>query len=211
VIGWSRREIGLGTVAALAALTAAGRLLFSWWPNVSPAYFLVFAVGVAFGPRAGASVGALAMAATDVLLSGFLPESFVNLPAMAFLGFVGGLLGAVVDFGQRSDVPRPLASALAGFVGVAAVILFSIASDTLSFAFFLLPSGAGWAAYRGLILAGLAFNVVPAAIVGCLFAWMLFPTLRAARLANLTAPMVPPVPEPRPQPATRGPLFGSYP
>jgi uncharacterized membrane protein len=192
------RAVGVGTISALAAFACAARLLFVWLPNASPVFFIVFAAGVAFGPRCGGAVGLLAMTVSDVLLSGFTPTAFVNAPAMAVLGLAGGALGRRVNFGQGEDLPTFYAAAVGGFLGVLAVLCFSLLADSLTFLLFLLPSGATWLVYRDYVVAGLLFNALPMVLVGALFALALGPTLRAARVANL----LPAAPAPHDVPAS---------
>lgn len=189
---------GWGTIASLVALAAVGRLAFVWWPNVALTYFVVFAAGVAFGAVVGGLVGLLSMLATNVLLTGFHPVLLVNTPAMALLGVAGGLLGRAVDFGQRGG-GGPVARAAAALAGVVGVVVFSVASDAASFALFLGPAGAPPSAFRALLVAGLAFNAIPAAVNGVVFATALQPSLAAARAAGLLA--APPGPDPGTTPA----------
>ena len=54
----SSKEIVL--IATLAAAAAAGRVLFAAIPNVQPVTVIAVVAGVALGPRAGATTGALA-------------------------------------------------------------------------------------------------------------------------------------------------------
>jgi len=53
----SSKELVL--IATLAAAAAAGRVLFAAVPNVQPVTTIAVVSGVALGPRAGMSVGAL--------------------------------------------------------------------------------------------------------------------------------------------------------
>jgi len=62
----SSKELVL--IATLAAAAAAGRILFAAIPNVQPVTVTAVVAGVALGPRAGASVGALAALVSNFYL-----------------------------------------------------------------------------------------------------------------------------------------------
>ena len=62
----STREITL--VATLAAVAAAGRVLFAAVPGVQPVTVIALATGVALGLRAGVTVGALAALVSNLFL-----------------------------------------------------------------------------------------------------------------------------------------------
>lgn len=167
-------------VVAVAALAAAGRLAFLALPNVALTYVVVFLGGLLFGPLAGAAGAALGMAVTDFLLTGFYPGGFVNVPAMALLGLAGGGLRRVgFDGPTRSD--RVAGAAFAATAGVLGTFVFSAAADLLTW---LLVAGAAPEALLPILLAGLAFNVVPALTNGVLFAVAVGPTVRAFRVAG---------------------------
>ena len=174
----------VGVLLGLTALAAAGRMVFLWAPNVAPTFFIAFVAGVAYGARAGAFVGGFSMLVTDLVLSALHPVLVVNTSAMAAVGAAGGLLGRAVDFGQARDLPRGYAAALAGLVGVLVIVGFSLLSDAVSYALFY-RSGAE--VFRALVLAGLAFNALPAVVNGVLFATATYPVLRALRKAGLAA------------------------
>lgn len=165
-------------VVAVTALAAAGRLALVAVPNVSLTYVLVFVGGLVYGPAVGFAGGLLAMALTDFLLSGLLPTVYANAPAMALIGVAGGLLRRVdfVGDGRDAAAGRVLAAAL----GVFATFGFSVAVDTLDW--LLVPEFRGdWDLWRVRVLAGLAFNVVPALTNGALFAVAVSPVQRAFR------------------------------
>lgn len=62
----SSKELVL--VATLGAAAAAGRVLFAAVPNVQPVTVMAVVAGVALGPRAGATVGALAALVSNFYL-----------------------------------------------------------------------------------------------------------------------------------------------
>lgn len=171
-------------VVAVAALAAAGRLAFLALPNVALTYVVVFLGGLLFGPLVGMLGAALGMAITDFLLTGLFPLGFVNVPAMALLGLAGGLLQRI-DFDGPTRSEKIAGAALAASLGIAGTFLFSAASDLLTW---LLVTGAEPNALLPMILAGLAFNVLPALLNGALFALSVGPTVRAFRAAAAPTP-----------------------
>jgi len=84
----SSKELVL--IATLAAAAAAGRILFAAIPNVQPVTVTAVVAGVALGPRAGASVGALAALVTNFYLGqgAYTPWQMV---AWGACGLLGGL------------------------------------------------------------------------------------------------------------------------
>lgn len=173
----------LGVVAGLAALGVAGRFAFLWAPNVAPTYFVAFVAGAAYGAGTGAAVGALAMVASNLVLTGLHPAMLVNTPAMALVGAAGALVRPRWYEGPW----RAAAAAYAGLLGVALLFVFSLVSDLADGAL-RLGLGEGVSdprAYVALVLAGFAFNVIPAAVNGILFYAATGPTLRALGAAGL--------------------------
>ncbi len=169
-------------VVAVTALAVAGRLAFLALPNVALTYVVVFLGGALFGTRTGAWAGALAMALSDLLITGLAFESFANVPAMALVGAMGGVLG-------RRGTPGRVEAAVAGIVATA---LFSVSADLATWA--LAPEFRAGSALGARVLAGLAFNVVPAAINAVLFAAAVGPVASAVRALSAGGP----------RPATRG-------
>ncbi len=171
-------------VVAIAALAIAGRLAFAAIPNVSPVYVIVFLGGVLFGPWVGAWAGAVSMALSNVLLSGLFLPAYANVPAMALLGVLGGFMRGL-DWTGRGRAHLWANRLLCGATGYAAVLLFSLASD-----------GFTWlivAEYRDtpgtllpLVVAGLVFNLIPAAANAILFALATPAAVRAWRLFAMT-------------------------
>jgi hypothetical protein len=156
-------------LVAITALAAAGRLLFVPLPNVALTYVVVFLGGMLFGWRIGALAGFLAMALTDLLLSGLYWPAFVNAPAMALVGAAGAWVR------PGSDAAGVLFAGVAGFV---ATLVFSAASDAATW--LLVPELRSDPAILGaMLLAGFAFNAVPALINAALFAGSVGPVSRA--------------------------------
>jgi len=152
-------------LVAVAALAAAGRLAFLALPNVALTYVVAFLGGMLFGGRVAAAGAFLGMMLTDFLLTGLYPGGFVNAPAMALLGLVGGAF--------RGHEPDAF---LAGAIGIAGTFLFSAASDSLTWLVLYRAQAAAWGP---IVLAGLVFNVLPAMVNGALFAASVGPTARA--------------------------------
>ncbi len=174
-------------LVAVTALAAAGRMAMLAVPNDPVTYAVVFLGGVLFGSRIGALAGLLAMAITDLLLSGLHPAAFANAPAMALLGVFGGLVGRL-RLARGDGASVAVLSAACGAVGV---LLFSVAADALTW--LVVPEYRGdLAALRVLVAAGLAFNVLPAVAAAVVFAVAVGPVARAAQAAGLhDAPQAP--------------------
>jgi energy-coupling factor transporter transmembrane protein EcfT len=172
-------------IVAVGALAIVGRLAFLALPNVALTYALVFLGGLLFGPRVGAAAGLLSMGLTDLLLTGLQPVSFVNAPAMAVLGLLGGALRRL-DWGAQGRLQAWANRALAAAVGLAATLSFSVAADALSWA--LVPEYRALpGSLRLLVASGLAFNVIPGLVNAFLFAVAIPPTVRAWRAVSALA------------------------
>src|SRR5213078_749659 len=85
----SSKELAL--IATLAAAAAAGRVLFAAIPNVQPVTVTAVVAGVALGPRAGASTGALAALVSNLYLGqgAYTPWQMIAWGACGLLGGVG--------------------------------------------------------------------------------------------------------------------------
>ena len=91
-------------VAVLAAVAAAGRILFAPIPNFKPVSAIAVIAGAAFGRRAGFMVGALAAFVSN-LFFGQGPWTPWQMYAWGFIGYLGGVLASCGVFG---DVRKPL-------------------------------------------------------------------------------------------------------
>lgn len=163
-------------LTGLTALAAVGRLLDPV-PNVSLTFVVVFLAGYLFGATTGALVGLLSMLITNLVISGFHPVLLANAPAMAVVGVLGAGLARV----RLTGATLRVAAACCGIIGT---VLFSLSADLLAWS--LIPE------YRAVklgtyVLAGQAFNVVPAIIHAVLFAAATGPVARAAHAAGLVA------------------------
>lgn len=167
-------------LVAVTALAAAGRMAMLAVPNDPITYAVVFLGGVLFGGRIGALAGLLAMAITNLLLSGLHPAAFANAPAMALLGLFGGVVGRL-RLGRGDGVSVAVLAAACGALGV---LVFSVAADALTW--LVVPEYRGdVSALRVLVSAGLAFNVLPAVAAAITFALAVGPVARAADAAGL--------------------------
>jgi energy-coupling factor transport system substrate-specific component len=104
----SSKELAL--IATLAAAAAAGRVLFAAVPNVQPVTVTAVVAGVALGPRAGASTGALAALVSNLYLGqgAYTPWQMV---AWGGCGLLGGLAAPLL----RRRVPLALTCFVLGF------------------------------------------------------------------------------------------------
>ena len=104
----SSKELVL--IATLAAAAAAGRVLFAAVPNVQPVTVTAVVAGVALGPRAGMSVGALA-----ALVSNFYLGQGAYTPWQMLAWGGCGLLGGLGARLLRRRIPLALFCFLLGF------------------------------------------------------------------------------------------------
>jgi hypothetical protein len=184
---------GFAPLVAVTALAAAGRLVLLGLPNIAFTYVVVFLGGLLFGPRIGFWAGLLSMLLTDLLLTGLLPSPLANAPAMALVGLWGAALRPI-DFAGGSTIERWTGRALAFSAGVLGTMLFSAVADALTW--LLVPEyRATPGSLRLLVLAGFAFNVVPALVNGVLFAASAGPVCRAFQaLGSMGRPAAPFIP-----------------
>jgi energy-coupling factor transport system substrate-specific component len=104
----SSKELAL--VATLGAAAAAGRILFAAIPNVQPVTVTAVVAGVALGPRAGATTGALAALVSNFYLGqgAYTPWQML---AWGGCGLVGGLAAPLL----RRRIPLALVCFGLGF------------------------------------------------------------------------------------------------
>jgi energy-coupling factor transport system substrate-specific component len=104
----SSKELAL--IATLAAAAAAGRVLIAAVPNVQPVTVTAVVAGVALGPRAGASTGALAALVSNLYLGqgAYTPWQMI---AWGACGLAGGLGAPLL----RRRIPLALTCFAFGF------------------------------------------------------------------------------------------------
>ncbi|MGD9570992.1 MAG: ECF transporter S component [Thermoleophilia bacterium] len=129
--GGGAKELAL--VATLAAVAAAGRVLFAPIPSVQPVTVICLVTGAALGPRAGLAVGPIA----GLVSNAFLGQGPWTPPQMALWGLVG-LCGALL----RPVCRHAVGLAVVGFV---CGVLFGWAMDLWFLASF--GPDVSWAAF----------------------------------------------------------------
>ncbi len=158
-------------LVAITALALAGRFALVAVPNVSLVHVVVFLGGVVFGPLVGVGAAVLSMGISDLFLSGLLPTAFVNVPAMALIGLLGGSL-------RRLDMNDGAGRVIAAALGVLATFMFSVVADVGEW--LMVPEFRGdWAYLQARVVAGVLFNVLPAIVNGALFAVVTGPVQQA--------------------------------
>lgn len=186
----SSPALRLTLTVTFAAFAVVGRLALLGVPGVSLSFLVVFLAGVAYGVRVGMGVGLLSRLASDLLISGlnpvFAPMALVEL----LLGLLAGLLGHLFDFGQRGAAPGLMTRALLVQCGLFFTLAFSVAADTLTWAFYAallptVPEAASQTLWGTLVLRGILFNVPSVAFNAILFPAAVPPILRSLRANGL--------------------------
>lgn len=106
------REVAV--VGALAAVGAAGRVLFAAVPGLQPATFLVVLSGYVLGEESGFLVGALVALLSNIFL-GHGPWTPWQMVAWGLAGFSGGLLSRLFRWKVRA-IPLALLACAWGFL-----------------------------------------------------------------------------------------------
>lgn len=136
-------------VVVLAALAAAGRILFAPFPDFKPVSAIAIIAGVTFGRRAGFMVGALA-----ALVSNFFFGQGPWTPWQMYAwGLIGYLAGLIAQTGAFRD--RPLLLYAYGFVSG---ILYGVVVNLWSIVGFIHPQDFGQFAIA--YIAALPFDVI---------------------------------------------------
>ena len=86
----SSKEVAL--IGILAAITAASRIPFAALPNIKPCTFLIIVTGLVFGSLAGAMVGSMTAAVSN-LFFGQGPWTPWEMVAWGMVGIVAGYVG----------------------------------------------------------------------------------------------------------------------
>ena len=116
-LGFERGDYGareIAVVGALAAVGAAGRVLFAAVPGVQPATFIAVLAGYIFGAEPGFMVGALIALLSNIFL-GQGPWTPWQMLAWGLAGASGGILAAAMK-GKVKVVPIAVLCTAWGFL-----------------------------------------------------------------------------------------------
>jgi energy-coupling factor transport system substrate-specific component len=116
-LGFERGDYGareVAVVGALAAVGAAGRVIFAAVPGIQPATFIAILAGYIFGVEPGFMVGALVALLSNIFL-GQGPWTPWQMLAWGLAGASGGLL-AVILKGKVRVIPIAVLCAAWGFL-----------------------------------------------------------------------------------------------
>lgn len=141
----------------LAALGAAGRILFAAVPDVKPLSAIAIIAGATLGPRSGFMVGALA-AFTSNFFFGQGMWSPWQMYAWGLVGYLGGALARAGAFDREDGSVRVGALAAAGFCSG---MLFGAVINTYDIIGFVRPLT--WAGALARLAAAVPFDAVHAA------------------------------------------------
>ena len=137
-------------IVVLAAIAAAGRIVFAPFPNFKPVSAIVIISGASFGRQSGFLTGALAALASNMFF-GQGPWTPWQMYAWGLIGYIAGILGCL------KILEKPLAVYIFGFLS-ALIYGFFLDSWHL-FGFF---SPVTWQAAVLVYGAGLPFSLVHA-------------------------------------------------
>lgn len=85
------KEVAL--IGILAAITAASRIPFAALPNIKPCTFLIIVTGLVFGVLAGAMVGTMTAALSNIFF-GQGPWTAWEMVAWGMVGLIAGIVGS---------------------------------------------------------------------------------------------------------------------
>ncbi len=96
------KEVAL--IGILGAITAASRIPFAALPNIKPCTFLIIVIGLVFGSLAGAMVGSMTAAVSNMFF-GQGPWTPWEMVAWSMVGIVAGYIGKrYPNFGVRDII-----------------------------------------------------------------------------------------------------------
>ena len=166
-IGYERSKPGLRQIMptlTLAALAAAGRILFAAVPDFKPVSAIALIAGAALGRRNGFIVGALAAFTSNFFFGQGLWSPW-QMYAWGIVGYMGGLL---CEKGFLS-VDKPTSKIRLIVLGFASAALYGLIINTYQVIGFIVPFS--WQAAFASIIAALPFDIahgVATAIFLCL-------------------------------------------
>ena len=137
----------LTLVVVVSATAAAGRVLFSFLPQIQPVTALVILTGVSLGPFCGVCTGVLSAFVSNLIL-GQGPWTLFQMLAWGLIGWLAGFMGK-----SRFLSSMPVVC----FYSFAAGILFSIITDFSSLLYNIGSRSPG--AFGALLLTGILFNI----------------------------------------------------
>ena len=137
----------LTPVVVISATAAAGRILFSFIPQVQPVTALVILSGLSLGPFCGGATGVLSAFVSNIVL-GQGPWTLFQMLAWGLIGSVAGFMGK-----HKISSSLPVVCVYAFLSG----LLFSLITDFSSLLYHI--GGISPEAFGGLLLAGLLFNI----------------------------------------------------
>ncbi len=153
-IGFEKGKTGareLVVIAAMTAISVAGRLIFAPLPGFKPVTAIVIITAIAYGAQAGFLTGALSAIVSNIFY-GQGPWTPFQMFAWGFLGLAAGLIF------KRGNKPNAVLLIVIGVVGG---ITFSVMMDVWSV---LNMDGTwNWSRYLALLVSGLPFTAVYAA------------------------------------------------
>lgn len=116
----------------LAALAAAGRILFAPVPDFKPVSAIAIIAGAALGRRNGFMVGALAALTSNFFFGQGMWTPW-QMYAWGMVGYLGGVLASAGAFARRDGSPRMLALMAWGFASGLIYGLVVNAYDVIGF------------------------------------------------------------------------------
>ena len=164
-------------IAVLAALAAAGRILFAPFPSFKPVSAIAIIAGGAFGRRSGFLVGVLAALVSNFFF-GQGPWSPWQMYGWGLVGWLGGVLASAGLFGRDQATGKPSAAGKAVLLGYGFLSgpLYGIVLNLWSIVGFYHPETIGQAAI--VYAAALPFDIVHGIATVVFLAALYFPWQR---------------------------------
>ena len=116
----------------LAALAAAGRILFAPVPDFKPVSAIAVIAGAALGPRSGFMVGSLAALSSNFFFGQGMWTPW-QMYAWGLVGYLGGIAGRAGVLARADGRPRRAALIVMGFASAAVYAAVINAYDIIGF------------------------------------------------------------------------------
>ena len=168
--GYEKSRPGLRQIMptlVLAALAAAGRILFGPIPDFKPVSAIAIIAGVTLGRRNGFMVGALAALTSNFFFGQGMWTPW-QMYAWGLVGYMGGMLGAVGAFDRADGSVRMPMLMLCGF---ASAMLYGTVINTYDIVGFVQPLT--WAGAVARLATAVPFDVLHG-ISTCVFLAVLY-------------------------------------